>query len=278
LVGREDELSFLLERWRASQREQSHLVLISGEAGLGKSRLAEELARQLRWQGVCIMTGRCFEFERVLPYQPVAEALRSTVPTIPAAELAEFPTWILTQAARLVPEIIEKAPAAAPSAAPHPEDEWMRLFEGVTRFIVQLVTKRGLLLILENLHWATESTLQLVHYLARHPGGCASPVAGTSRPEAIDRHHPLVILIKLGLTYQSGLDYDRARVALAGTGRAPAERRHGDRGQRPRDRALYPPPRSSGGRAPTGHHPLRSPRRRLRIAAGGLSALEYVFD
>jgi hypothetical protein len=104
LVGREQEMVFLRECWRGIEAGQGGLVLISGEAGVGKTRLLEEFANRLRWQGVRVLWGRCYEFERVLPYQPVAEALRVVIPTVSPAELAQCPPWALG--------IVPQAPAA----------------------------------------------------------------------------------------------------------------------------------------------------------------------
>ncbi len=87
LVGREQELACLAETWQAALAGQCSLLLISGEAGVGKTRLAQEFADQQRWQGLRVVQGRCYEFERLLPYQPVAEALRSLPPSLAAADL-----------------------------------------------------------------------------------------------------------------------------------------------------------------------------------------------
>ena len=67
LVGREQELAFLRESWRGAEAGQGGLALISGEAGVGKTRLVEEFANRLRWQGMRVLWGRCYEFERLLP-------------------------------------------------------------------------------------------------------------------------------------------------------------------------------------------------------------------
>ena len=77
LVGRDEELAFLRGCWRKARSGRGGLVLVSGEVGVGKTRLAEEFAEQLRGQGVRVMWGRCYEFERTLPYQPIVEALRA---------------------------------------------------------------------------------------------------------------------------------------------------------------------------------------------------------
>jgi len=91
MVGREQELTFLHDCWQKAQAGHGGLVLISGEAGVGKTRLAEEFADRLRWQGIRVLWGRCYEFERALPYQPVADALRTVLSTLTPPELAGFP-------------------------------------------------------------------------------------------------------------------------------------------------------------------------------------------
>jgi len=83
LAGRAQETSFLEDCWRTVQEKGSRLTLVGGEAGVGKTRLVEEFANHLRWQGIRVLWGRCYEFEHALPYQPVADALRTCLPLLP---------------------------------------------------------------------------------------------------------------------------------------------------------------------------------------------------
>ena len=197
LVGREQELAFLADGWQAALCGGCSLLLVSGEAGVGKTRLAQEFADQQRWQGVRVLQGRCYEFERLLPYQPVAEALSALPLAAAAAAAAAVPGWVIAQAARLVPEIFGREPAlpetaSAPQGAQDETQE--RLFEAVSRFLAQLADQAPLLLVLEDLHWATDSTLQLLHYLARAIVAQPVLIVGTLRPEAIPAAHPLATL------------------------------------------------------------------------------------
>jgi ABC-type oligopeptide transport system substrate-binding subunit len=193
-MGREQEMAFLHGCWQGAEIGQGELVLISGEAGVGKTRLVEEVAQRLRWRGVRVLWGRCYEFERVLPYQPVAEALRAILPTVTSAELAAFPTWTVAEVARLVPEMVEHFPdLEAPASIPS-DQEQARLFEGVARFLAEMSSPGTLLIVLEDLHWASESTLQLLHYLARHLASHPILLVGTLRPEAVGQRHPLQAL------------------------------------------------------------------------------------
>jgi len=215
LVGREQELGFLLQCWQGVEAGHGGLVLLSGEAGAGKTRLVEEFANHLRWQGVRVLWGRCYEFERVLPYQPVAEALRTVLPTLTWAELAGFPAWVVPEVARLVPEVLEKLasseahpevdgtsvaegiegqPGLAVAPAIGSNQERARLFEGAARFLAELSSHGALLIVLEDLHWASESTLQLLHYLARHLADRQILMVGTFRPETVGLQHPLLVL------------------------------------------------------------------------------------
>jgi oligopeptide transport system substrate-binding protein len=207
LVGRERELAFLHACSQRAQASEGGLVLVSGEAGVGKTRLVEAFANRLRWEGVRVLWGRCYEFERALPYQPLAEALRTILPALTSDEVASVPAWAMAQVARLVPEVLERPvlreaggersrgiegyPGLGVSAAPGLDRERARLFEGVTRFMAELSSQRALLVVLEGLHWASESTLQLLHYLTRHLAHHAVLIVGTSRAEAIGLSHPL---------------------------------------------------------------------------------------
>jgi DNA-binding SARP family transcriptional activator len=73
LVGREQEIEFLRQRWRETEAGQGKWVFVSGEAGVGKSRLVEEFSNSLCRKGVRVLLGRCYEFERVLPFQPITD-------------------------------------------------------------------------------------------------------------------------------------------------------------------------------------------------------------
>jgi DNA-binding SARP family transcriptional activator len=198
LVGREGELVFLHQCWqgamsragRGIQSGSGGLTLIRGEAGVGKTRLVEAFADRLRWEGVRVLWGRCYQFERVLPYQPFAEALRSLSP----AELEDIPTGTRTEVARLAPELLAGRSGLEEPATLDPEQEQARLFDGLADLLAGLAGRDRLLVVLEDLHWATESTLGLLHYLTRHLLGCPALLVGTFRTEAVRPGHPLLDL------------------------------------------------------------------------------------
>lgn len=201
LAGREDELAFLRERWQAATEGKGGLVLIEGEAGVGKTRLVQELANHLRWRGIRVLWGRCYEFERYLPYQPLAEALRSSLETVTSAELERFPGWVLAEVSRLVPELVERQPGIALPAPISLDEERTYLFDGVARFVAELSSHQAMLVVLEDLHWASDSTLQLLHYLVRHISHCPILVVGTFRAESVSPGH-LLTKLQQGLSQE----------------------------------------------------------------------------
>ncbi len=207
LVGREQELAFLQRCWQAVGTGWGGKVLIHGEAGVGKSRLVEEFAEQLQQQGICVLWGCCYELERALPYQPLVDALRMVLPTLKPTELAASPAWALVEVARLVPEMSEHYLDLPMSAPIRSDQEQARLFDGVTRFLAQLASHGELVVVLEDLHWASESTLSLIHYLVRHLASRQVLLIGTLRPEAVGWRHPL-------RTLQQQLNRERLAVHL----------------------------------------------------------------
>ncbi|MFZ0545576.1 MAG: tetratricopeptide repeat protein [Candidatus Promineifilaceae bacterium] len=181
--GRSREMNRLNDYW---QNRQGGLLLISGEAGGGKSRLVQEFVRQL--PGEPVLLGRCYEFERLLPYQPFAEALRPLLTSFTTADWNRLPAWTTGELAHLLPELSEKFGEQTTADL---QPDRTRLFNAVSRLLALLSEYRPLLLILEDLHWATESTLQLLHYLV-HQAIPSLLVIGTFRREIVGPDHPLV--------------------------------------------------------------------------------------
>ena len=194
LVGREEELAFLRDQWQAVEAGRQGLVLISGEAGVGKTRLVEEFAHGLRSRGARVLWGRCYEFERVLPYQPVADALRTLLPSLTSSELQAIPAWTLAEVARLVPEILEKRPEIEVTPAITPDHEQSLLLDATARFLAKLSSSTSLLFVLEDLQWASESTLRMLHFLVHHLTGRPVLMVGTFRPEEMASGHPVLDL------------------------------------------------------------------------------------
>jgi DNA-binding SARP family transcriptional activator len=142
------------------------LVLIEGEPGIGKTRIAEEFIARF---DALPLVGAGRELEQSLPYQPVVEALRGLLarpdwPALFAAVRVNFPAVWLFEASRLLPELSGSPAGLQP--APKAEDE-PRLWEGVSQFLAALSQQCRLLIFLDDLHWADTSTLGMLNYLLR---------------------------------------------------------------------------------------------------------------
>lgn len=170
-IGRTAELAKISAAATAGK-----LVLIEGEPGIGKTRLAREWMRQAN---VLPLLGAAYELERALPYQPLIGALRGLSERNDWAQLRDrlqlAPVW-RAEVARLLPELGDNS---ATPAADEP-----RLWEGVRQLLLALAKQVPLALFLDDLHWADESTLVLLGYLARQPGNAPIRYLATTRAVA----------------------------------------------------------------------------------------------
>jgi DNA-binding SARP family transcriptional activator/tetratricopeptide (TPR) repeat protein len=176
MVGREHEFRVLQRRWQQALDGSPGLALVTGEAGVGKTRLLDELASAAIRSGAQVMTARCFAARGRLPLGPVSEWLRS--PAMRSARPRLDPVWG-REVDRLVPP-----PDAVPSAPLRPmADGWQRhrFFEGMARAV--LSTGRPTLLILDDLQWCDEDTLTWLQLLLRLGQGQPLLVVAASRPD-----------------------------------------------------------------------------------------------
>ncbi len=165
LVGRSEPLELLSTAWECAVRAVGGFVLVRGEAGIGKTRLIGALLQRVG-PDATVLFGRCYEATTSQPYAPVVAALRRSLPDLDL-ETLELPQVWLREIARLLPEI----EAFAPGGTNAPLDgvrERDRLFEAVRALLSALAAQRPSLLILEDVHWADETSLSLLEYIARH--------------------------------------------------------------------------------------------------------------
>src|SRR5262245_49974251 len=167
LVGRRDELQRLRDLWLRSTEGHGHLVMISGEPGVGKTRLADEVIVHARLVGAAVLRGGCYEYEATTPYLPFVEALRQWVHAQSPDALRARLGPLASELARLAPEIAKVGPFE-PSPPLAPAEERLRLFDHVARLLQSVARDRGLLLVLDDLHWADHGTLSLLQYLLRN--------------------------------------------------------------------------------------------------------------
>ncbi|TDO14340.1 putative ATPase [Mycobacterium sp. BK086] len=191
-VGRTSELEGLLAAWQATLTAGTHAVLIAGEPGVGKTRLAGEWSYQAHSQGAVVVYGRCDE-DLGAPYQPFAEAMRTLVPCLGADRLRGLRG--VESLLPLVPALTDVLPdlAAAPRAAP--DAERYALFDAVVALLGVASASAPLVLVLDDLHWAAKPTLLLLRHLLRFGEQARVQIVGTYRSTDLDRSHPLAAML-----------------------------------------------------------------------------------
>ncbi len=191
LVGRAGAFRQLVGTFQRARVGQPQTVLVGGEAGLGKTRLASEFVAWARAQGAEVMVGHALEMGGRLPYQPLVEALRERLEAENAPEDLLEDLW-LAELSRLLPELRVRYPDL-----PVPNEDELsakgRLFEAVVRLFEALTRRAPLVLLLEDLHWVDGASLELLRYLGHSWSRHGSPVLllGTVRREGLELNPPL---------------------------------------------------------------------------------------
>ena len=167
LVGRAASLESLNHLLDEARSGVGQTALVAGEAGIGKSRLVGEAKARAASLGVLLLQGNCFEPDQSLPYAPFVDLLRTLLTTVPPGNVADFLGSAASPLVRLLPEIDHLLPRSAPTPGLEPEQEKRRLFHALTQVFTQLSAKQPLLVIVEDLHWGDEASLEFVLHLAR---------------------------------------------------------------------------------------------------------------
>lgn len=178
LVGRKEELDRLRQAFQEACKGRGQIAMVLGEAGIGKTRLVEELAAEGAEQGAWVLFGRSYEMEQILAFRPWVDALR-TGRVISDEQMVEAlgPVWRL-ELARLFPEL--GGPGLPAAGAP---EDYLRLFEALAQLLGRVAARRPLLLILEDLHWADEMSLRLLAFLGRRVSAWPALIVATAREE-----------------------------------------------------------------------------------------------
>ncbi len=179
-VGRADELGRLWRSWHLVQEGRAQVVLVNGEPGMGKTRLAAEFAVRVHDEGATVLVGRC-DREALRSYQPFAEALGSYLRWWSASGPPATASHLPAELAWLVPELAPRLPAPPTSLLDDPETDRVRLFEAVVSVLGELGRESPVLLVLDDLHWADHSTVLLLRHLLRRSDAAPLMVLGTSR-------------------------------------------------------------------------------------------------
>lgn len=191
-VGRGRELEGLLSAWQTALAGGVPTVLIAGEPGVGKTRLAGEWSQQAYAQGAVVLYGRCDE-DLGAPYQPFAEALRSLAPCVGADRLRGLRGVEALLA--LVPGLADVLPDLTSPAHGDPDTERYALFDAVVALLEIASKSAPIVLILDDLHWAAKPTLLLLRHLLRFGDHARVQIVGTYRSTDLDRSHPLAAML-----------------------------------------------------------------------------------
>ena len=189
-VSRDAELERLTYAWKEAAAGTPRAVLIAGEAGIGKTSLAGELARRAHEEGWTVLFGRCDE-EPGLTYQPFAEALRGYVSTSSPEELRAFLPADLANLVRIVPDLAGRVPGLPEPPRGDRESERYRMFESVVRVVAGASRRAPVLLVLDDLHWAAKPSLLLLRHLVRAAGSTTLLIVATYRDSEVHRGHPI---------------------------------------------------------------------------------------
>ncbi|HEX5615821.1 MAG TPA: AAA family ATPase [Acidimicrobiia bacterium] len=186
-MGRHDEVQRVLRAFAAAHADRTTAtMLVAGDAGVGKTRFVGEVSELVAARGGRTVSGACLELvDRALPYAPVVEILRQLTRTLDPTELDEVLGDARAELARLLPELGAAAPAV------DAEVDQARLFEHVLALITRLGERVPTLVVVEDLHWADRSSLDLFVFLARNLRDARVVLVATFRSDDLHRRHPL---------------------------------------------------------------------------------------
>jgi class 3 adenylate cyclase/tetratricopeptide (TPR) repeat protein len=213
-VGRDKERSRLADAWRSAAAGERRVVLVAGEPGIGKTRLAAELGREAHAQGALVLYGRCDE-DLGAPYQPWVHALGHYASLAAPDELKRLLSEGGAEIARIVPEVMRRLPGLEVPAASDPESARFALFESIDALLAAASRGAPILVVLDDLHWADKPSLVLLRHVIRSQRDAALLVVATYRETDLSRTHPLAEVLA-DLRRESRVE----RVLLRGLDRA----------------------------------------------------------
>jgi len=191
-VGRDGEMADL----RATlddclNRRQDWLVMLSGEAGIGKTRVAESLADEATERGMAVKWGRSLEESGGPPYWPWVQILRALVRSSDDSTLVEEMGAGAADIAGIVPELTTRLGIKSSEPLATAEQDRFRLFDSIAGYLSRTAERQPLMLVFDNLHWAGRPSLLLLQFMV--PALADSPVfiLGTYRSSDVSRQHPL---------------------------------------------------------------------------------------
>jgi len=194
LINRVEEMNQLREAVDGAVRGEGGLLFLRGEAGIGKTRLTREMGAYARLRGMNVLYGRCpalLTMTGIPPYILWSEVIRDYLQASTAEQLYRVIGFYPGEVSKLVPDLRQRLGAIPQSIQIDPEHERDRLFEAVSQFITNVSKEAPLLVVLDDLQWTDQSSLLLMHYLARGVSREHLLLVGAYRDNEVDEKHPL---------------------------------------------------------------------------------------
>ncbi|HLJ34058.1 MAG TPA: AAA family ATPase [Ktedonobacteraceae bacterium] len=203
LIGRQPHLDSLIQFIEQIYSGHGQTILVSGEAGIGKSRLIAEAIKYTRASHSqaasptpLILEGRCFEPDRSLPYAPFLDLLRSFLSSYSPQDLVALLGPTTSELSRLLPEFAAFVPELVTASPLDPEQEKRRLFQALLHFFTRLAALQPLVVVLEDIHWSDDTSLEYLLFLVRHIASHPILLLLTYRSE---EEHPALLALLAGL-------------------------------------------------------------------------------
>lgn len=194
LIGRTDELRQFGGALERAAEGNAAILLVGGDAGIGKTRLLDEWGRQAADAGVRVLVGNCLEMgASSLPYAPVVDALRRLVADTPSSRRTEWfgPPSTYSEVAALIPELGARNQSYESLEMVPIDRRQTRLFEQVVGFIERAASRAPMVLAIDDLHWADQSTLDLISYMTSTMDTAGVVLVISYRSDELTRRHPL---------------------------------------------------------------------------------------
>jgi predicted ATPase/DNA-binding CsgD family transcriptional regulator len=187
-IGRKAQLDALIERLDNAIHGSGKLILLGGDAGVGKSRLVRDLKHEASTRQVRVIEGRCTSTESSVPYAPLMNALRFRIAKGEGQAVAEILGPLRAVLAPIFPQLEPNGSESAETAADRDRE---RPFEMIFAVLERLAAEEPMLLVLEDVHWADQTSLELLHHLAHRAPSHSMLVLATYRSDELHSAHPL---------------------------------------------------------------------------------------
>ena len=191
-IGRRQELAVLTAALDETLAGRGQMVMLAGEPGIGKTRLAQELVDLAEHRGARILWGWCYEHRGAPPYWPWLQCIRTYIETADTDQLRQDMGPGAADISEILPELTVKLEGLETPPTLEPEQARFRLFFAIITFLKNISRSQPLVLVLDDLHWANESSLLLLEFLAREISVSSIIVVGAYRDDEVSGSHPFV--------------------------------------------------------------------------------------